>query len=70
MRNIDLGLFVMWSVISVIIAFIIGFAIGSPDYQFNDKVRTKLQQDTINNYRSEHEQIRFIIDNYYSEDKK
>ena len=70
MSNIDLSLIIMWSVIFVIIVFIIGFAIGTPDYQFNDNVRTKLQHDAKNNYRTNHEQIRFIINNYYSEDKK
>lgn len=70
MNNNYLGLIIMWLVISVIISFIIGFAIGTPNYNFNDNVRTKLQQDSKNNYRTDHEQIRFIIDSYYSEDKK
>lgn len=70
MNNNELNLIIMWSVISVIIAFIIGFAIGNPNYLFNDNVRTKLQHDAINNYRSNHEQISYIINNYYSEDKK
>jgi capsular polysaccharide biosynthesis protein len=70
MSDNDKGLIIMWSVISVIISFILGFAIGTPNYQFSENVRAKLQQDAKNNYRTDHEQIRFIIDNYYSEDKK
>lgn len=62
MRNTDL--------ILVIISFVIGFYMGNPKYDFDNNVITKLQQDATNNYRSDREQINFIITNYYSEDKK
>lgn len=54
---------------SILITFILGYAIGTPDYNFSDNVKSKLKQDATSNYRTEHEQIRFIIDSYYSDHK-
>jgi len=70
MNNDDLPLMLIWLLIFVTISFVIGFVIGTPNYQFSENVRAKLQQDAINNYRSDHEQIRFIIDTYYKDTNK
>lgn len=69
MNNNDLNSIIGCSVVFVIVSFLMGHSIGTPNYMFNDSVKSKLQQDAISNYRTEHEQIRFIIDSYYSGDK-
>lgn len=52
------------------IVFFIGLGFGSPNYKLPVDIKTKLENDAKNNFRSEEEQIAYIINNYYCEDKK
>lgn len=57
-------------IIALTITFGAGFGFGLPKYKVTTDIKTKLENDAKNNFRSEEEQIAYIINNYYCEDKK